>query len=235
MPVPHSITPIERKPVRGQIYEKLRDWIVSGTLRPNEQVRDTELATRLGVSRTPVREALQRLEDEGLVHTAPNRWTRVSAIDIEDARKIYPIVASLECLAVRLSGAQLMAADLQEMAEANERVARALRRKDPVDASAADCSFHLVPARRADNPELTRVLRELRVKLRRLEVAYFDRGALIARSVVEHKRILEALKRNDVEDATRCIEANWCNSLTRLTEAGVNAKPVALREVASQP
>ena len=235
MPVPQSITPIERKPVRGQIYEKLRDWILSGTLKPNEQVRDTELAMRLGVSRTPVREALQRLEDEGLVRTAPNRWTRVSPIEIKDAQRVYPIISALESLAVRSSGARLTAADLREMTEANDRVASALRRKDPVDASAADCSFHLVPARRMGNLELLRILQELRVKLRRLEVVYFDRGVVVARSVVEHKGILEALKRKNVEDAVRCIEANWCNSLKRLTEAESMAKSFEHDQAGSQP
>ena len=220
MPVPQVIVPIERQAVREKVYMKLRDWIVHGMLKPNEQVRDIELAVRLGVSRTPVREALQRLEDEGLVRMAPNRWTRVSPIDVEDARRLYPIICALECIAVRASGTRLTAGDLQEMAEANDRVVSALKKGDPGEASAADCDFHFVPVRRSENPELIKILQELKVKVRRLEVAYFDRGAVAQRSVVEHKHILGALKKRDTEDAARRIEANWGNGLARLTQNG---------------
>jgi DNA-binding GntR family transcriptional regulator len=217
MPIPQIPEPIDRRPMRSQVYVKIRDWIISGALSANEQVRDSELALRLGVSRTPVREALQRLEDEGLVQTMPNRWTRVSPIEVGDARRLYPVICALECVAVRASGARLSAADLKEMDEANGRLIRALRRKNPVAASLADCDFHFVPVRGSHNPELITVVQDLKVKLRRLEVTYFHRGAIAERSTLEHKRILAALRRKEVEAAAACIEANWRNSLARIT------------------
>jgi DNA-binding GntR family transcriptional regulator len=203
--------------MRNQAYNRIREWIISGALAANEQVRDSELALRLGVSRTPVREALQRLEDEGLVQTMPNRWTRVSPIEANDARRLYPVICALECVAIRTSGARLSAVDLKEMAEANERLIRALRRKDPVAASLADCDFHFVPVRESHNPELIAVLQDLKVKLRRLEVTYFDRGAIAQRSTVEHKHVLAALRRKAIQSAAARIEANWRNSLKRIT------------------
>lgn len=217
MPIPQAPETIDRQPMRNQAYVKIREWIISGALAANEQLRDSELALRLGVSRTPVREALQRLEDEGLVQTMPNRWTRVSPIEVSDARRLYPVICALECVAIRAAGARLSAAALKEMAEANDRLIRALRRKDPDAASLADCDFHFVPARESHNPELISVLQDLKVKLRRLEVTYFERGAIAERSTVEHKHILAALRRKAIKAAAARIEANWRNSLKRIT------------------
>jgi DNA-binding GntR family transcriptional regulator len=217
MPIPQAPETIDRQPMRNQAYVKIREWIISGALAANEQLRDSELALRLGVSRTPVREALQRLEDEGLVQTTPNRWTRVSPIEVSDARRLYPVICALECVAIRASGTRLSAATLKEMADANDRLIRALRRRDPVAASLADCDFHFVPVRESHNPELISVLQDLKVKLRRLEVTYFDRGAIAKRSTVEHKHILAALRRKAIKAAAARIEANWRNSLKRIT------------------
>lgn len=216
MPLPDSIRRIERPLVRERVYVTLRDWIVEGALKPNEKMRDADLAVRLGVSRTPVREALQRLEDEGLVRTAPNRWTRVSPSDVGDARRLYPLIWSLEALAVRSAGAHVDRTDLHEMAASNQRLARALKEKDAVTASAADHDFHFVLIRRSENPELIKILEDLKVKLRRLEVAYFQGRIVAERSVTEHKSILNALKKRDIESAAECVEANWRNSLERL-------------------
>ena len=98
-----------------EVYAALLEWIVDGTLGPGERVRDKELAEALGVSRTPVREALQRLEDAGLVETSASRWTRVASLDVAQAEQVYPVVWSLEALAVELAGRDLSDEDLCEM------------------------------------------------------------------------------------------------------------------------
>lgn len=217
MPLPDTVRPIERRLLREQVYATLRDWIIQGVLQPNEKVRDVELAARLGVSRTPVREALRRLEDEGLVRAEAHRWTRVAPLDPEDAHRIYPIIWTLEGMAVRLAGPALADEDLGEMAEANRRLARALQRGEAVDAWAADRDFHLVFVRRAGNPELLKILQGLKTKLRRLEAAYFGSSAAAEPSVAEHEEILAALARCDHARAAAAVEANWRNSLERLT------------------
>jgi DNA-binding GntR family transcriptional regulator len=218
MPLPATVRPIERPLVREQVYARLRDWIVRGVLRPTEQMRDVDLARRLGVSRTPVREALRRLEDEGFVQTAANRWTRVAPASVADARQFYPIIWSLEALAMRTAGDRLRPSDLDEMHRANERLRHALREKNPAEASRADRDFHFVFIRRSENPELINILQGLKVKLRRIEFAYFNGSVVAARSVAEHEIILRALRDGDLEAAARCVEANWRNSLERINE-----------------
>ncbi|MDR7401131.1 MAG: GntR family transcriptional regulator [Armatimonadota bacterium] len=216
MPLPPRVPRIERQLIRERVYATLKTWILDGTLRPNETIRDVELAARLGVSRTPLREAVRRLEDEGLIHTAANRWTRVAPIDIPEAERIYPMVWTLEALAVRLAAPHLTADDLKAMDEANASLRRALARRDPVGASMADQEFHAVFIHRADHPELRQTLEWLKAKIRRVEVLYFG-GTLVAEaSVEEHRRILQALRARDISAAAREVQSNWQNSLGRL-------------------
>lgn len=125
MPLPQGASIVSRICLRDEAYARLRDWIIDGTLVPEEPLRDEALAEALGMSRTPVREALQRLEDEGLVVTVATRRTYVSPVTLTQAREVYPIVASLESLAVRLALPHIDTATLDRMTGANQRLARA--------------------------------------------------------------------------------------------------------------
>jgi DNA-binding GntR family transcriptional regulator len=218
MPVPSKTKKLGRPLMREEVYAGLRAWIIDGTLAPGEKLRDAELAEALGVSRMPVREAFLRLEDEGFVETSANRWTRVSFVDVGQARRIYPIVIALEPLAVRLAAPAMSEADLEQMVRANERLAAALKEGDPVAASEADREFHEVLLRKAENPDLLEIMDDLKAKLRRLEVAYFGGQMVADRSVVEHEAVVEALKKGDTEEAARMIETNWRGSLERLLD-----------------
>ena len=102
MPIPQTKI-LNRTFIRDDVYQSLREWIVRGDLEPGEKLKDKELAAQLGVSRTPVREALRKLENEGLVETSANRWTKVAPITIQDAERIYPIIQKLEELALILA------------------------------------------------------------------------------------------------------------------------------------
>jgi len=100
MPIPQKIQPVEKSRVSDTVYEMLKRWIIDGDLGPGEDLRDAELAKSLGVSRTPVREALKQLENEGLVCTSANKWTRVAEIRTEDVENLFPIIKSLDILAL---------------------------------------------------------------------------------------------------------------------------------------
>ena len=100
----NSSQKIKRTSVREEAYMILRDWIVQGNLTPGQQLRDKELAEQLGVSRTPIREALLRLEDDGFVETKPSRSTIVSPIQFEGVLNIYSIVCTGNQLCMQVSG-----------------------------------------------------------------------------------------------------------------------------------
>lgn len=219
MPVPRQTKKLSKTLMRSEVYADLRAWIIDGTLKPGEKLKDAELAEALGVSRMPVREAFLRLEDEGLVETSANRWTRVSYVDVGQAKRIYPLVIALEKLALSLAIPRLGKAGISKMEDFNDQLSRALKEEGlAVEASEADGKFHAVFVHAADNPELAAILDNLKAKLRRLEVAYFD-GCMVAdRSVVEHKQLLEALRDGDPDRASEILEANWRGSLDRLVE-----------------
>src|SRR6187431_3096098 len=138
MPVPADKAALERDLLRDRAYTTIRDAIVDGTLQPGERLRDQELTEWLGLSRTPVREALARLEQDGLVETAPQRFTRVTPLDRRAARDAFPIVAAVHALAAELGVPRLVARDVKAMRAANDRFAEALRDDDVDAALAAD-------------------------------------------------------------------------------------------------
>ena len=125
MPLPQSESKLSRTLAREEVYGRLRAWIIDGRLRPGELLRDQDIAATVGVSRTPVREALRRLEDEGLVETALNRWTRMAPIDVEKAAEIYAIVEALELFALGTAIKRLTAQDITRMREANQAMRHA--------------------------------------------------------------------------------------------------------------
>lgn len=216
MPIPLRTKQLNRSLMRDEVYSTLLQWIMEGELRPGEKLLDSELAEYLGVSRTPVREALKRLEDKALVEAAANRWTRVTKITIDAAELIYPVIWSLEELAVFTAMPRLTGPKLAQMKRANADLAEALKNHEPVNASKADARFHDVFIQASQNPYLIDILGDLKIKHRRLEVIYFEGTTCASDSVREHQKVLEALEANDAEQAMVRIRANWTSSLTRL-------------------
>lgn len=206
---------IERTFVRKEAYLKLRDWILDGTLEPGTQLRDKELATQMGVSRTPIREALLLLEDEGFVQTKPNRATLVSAIDFHNAFHLYSIAWTLEDLALSQAFESITDLHIQTMQEANERFIQKMREHDRLAALEADHDFHLVFIRLARNKELEKVLFAIKQKLKRLDLYYFEQVKDADLSYKEHAQVIEALQKKDLYLAKNAVENNWKKSFSR--------------------
>src|SRR5256885_3562384 len=214
MPLPPTETRLTRSLAREEAYGKLRDWIIDGTLQPGETLRDQEIAQSLGVSRTPVREALRRLEDEGFVETALNRWTRVAPLDLRKAMEIYEVIEAMEIFA--LERAELTAQDLANMAATNDAMRASIERKKAASALTADEAFHGIWMSRAQNSELWVLVAQLKAKMRRVELAYWDRAAQTEQSVREHLAILRALRKGSRREAIAALKQNWEGSMRRL-------------------
>lgn len=206
---------IERTFVRQEAYLKLRGWILDGTYKPGMKLRDKLLAEQLGVSRTPIREALLRLEDEGLVQTKPNSFTLVASIDFHNAFHLYSIVWTLETLALSQAFGSITDAHIQSMEEANDRFLQKMNAQDRFGALEADYEFHSVFVKLSQNTELEKIISEIKNKLKRLDLYYFDKIKDAALSYGEHKKIIEALKQKDLALAICAVEYNWKNSFSR--------------------
>ncbi len=211
MPLPET-PPLIRVCLSDAAYDRLRDWILDGTLLPGEALRDEALAEALGMSRTPIRDALQRLETEGLVLSTATRRTYVSPVSTEQAHEIYPITAHLEALALQLALPRLDGDTFAAMTAANIRLKDALQRGDPSDAMVADQELHDGFIALCGNEQLIDLLRELKYKVRRIERAFWS-AADRTPSVHDHEELIAALRANDLETAQRILARNWQHSL----------------------
>lgn len=176
------------------------------------------MSEALGVSRTPVREALGRLASEGFVERIPHRGFRVPAQSISRLTDLYPIVSALEFLAGRLAFPHVEEADLAELRARNARLEAALEAGDVDAAIAANEAFHELISERSGNPQLSEMLSDLRSRLRPLERWYYSSAAHGEQSVREHASLIAALDTGELERALGIFERNMALTLTTLRE-----------------
>lgn len=208
MPIPAESATVPRSLLRQEVFGRLRGAIEDGTFAPGEQLRDQDLAEWLGVSRTPVREALLRLADVGLVVARPGSSTIVSPLDVRAVRDARDVVAAMHEAAVRSAVGTLSRADLTEMRAANRRFRVALRQGDVSAALAADDDLHAVPVRVAGNKALAAVLDQYTPVLRRAERLRFStlngRG-----SVARHDDLIARCAAGDAPGAADNAFDTW--------------------------
>jgi DNA-binding GntR family transcriptional regulator len=222
MPIPLQPETVGRSLLRDDVFRRLRDAIVDGTFAPGEQLKDGELAEWLGVSRTPVREALLRLGASGLVVAVPGRSTTVSVIDAPAVRDARDVMAAMHELAVRGTAGRLTAADVSRMREANRRFAEAVATGDVGAALDADEELHRIPVVALGNHALRAVLDQFDPLVRRAERLRFSVEG--PASVEAHDRLIELLATGDVEGAAAVAFDIW-HSLP----AGDNSEPDSAR------
>lgn len=207
MPIPAGTRGVDRSLLRDDVYRRLRDAIVDGSFAPGEQLRDGELADWLGVSRTPVREALLRLATSGLVVAVPGRSTTVTAIDVQAVRDARDVIAAMHALAVRETGGRLSPDDLDRMRDANSRFAAAVDAGDVATALDADEDFHRVPVAALGNHALESVLEHFDPLVRRAERMRFSSDGHA--SVEVHERLIELLESGDAAQASDVAFSIW--------------------------
>jgi len=203
-------------------YEQLLAAIVTGRMAPGERIRDQQLAAGMGVSRVPVREALRRLTEQGLVETQPSSATRVAPVRAERAAQAFVVIAALQALAARLGVPALTRVDDELMFDADDRRTVALRRGDVLEGIAADDAFHGVVLDASGNVELKRALARLMPQIRRLDLLHFA-GLSRSDPAQDHVEILKACRRRDARAAAELIEANFLRlgaQITALLAAG---------------
>lgn len=208
MPIPTDSPAPQRSLLRDDVYRSIRDAIVRGQLAPGEQLRDQELGAWLQVSRTPVREALQRLAQAGLVVAEPGRMTRVAPEDPALILAARQIAAELHGLAIDLAFPTLDEAALDEMEKANDRLSAALGAGDAEAAIAADDDFHEVALTRSGNPLIPDHLEVVTATLRRAEFLHFG-SVKGSASPEQHTEIIAAVRAGEHAHAVALTKANW--------------------------
>lgn len=204
----NKIKPIKRSSFRDEVYETLKKAIIMLEFEPGQRLNDKELAEDFGISRTPVREALKRLEDEGLVQSIPGSATRVALLNIEEAKHAFTVVAVLHSLAARLAVPLLTEREIKALEASNEALRISLEQYDVAKAIEADESFHGVFLKATGNPEIVMALERIVPKIHRLEISQF--GSLKGlQSVEQHEQIIFSCQKGDSEETARLVEQNW--------------------------
>lgn len=192
---------IEQKPLTQTVFEKLRGDILHGKLPPGEVIRQDEITTRFGVSRTPVREALQRLRAEGLVTFLPRRKVVVSTIPVKRIRQIYEIRARLEAFAAELAVGRLTAKQLNRLKELTQQMEVLDSEMDLEKILEKNREFHYIIYSAADNELLVSMIDQLWRDIPRLRSQYLLTPNGLRDSTQQHRLILEALAAQDRQRA----------------------------------
>lgn len=208
MPTPPPAGLHKRSLLRNDVYESIRDAIVDGTFAPGERLRDPELEAWLGVSRTPIREALLRLERAGLIVSQPGRATMVAPLDPGSTVNAQQVVAAMHELAARLAVPRLGPTDLAAMTGANARFAEAIKNNDADAALAADDEFHATMVGACGNEMVPLVLEQAMPVLRRVERQRFSSQAAL-HSVTAHAEIIKLAATGDADAAAIATRENW--------------------------
>ncbi|WP_336032612.1 GntR family transcriptional regulator [Geodermatophilus sp. FMUSA9-8] len=211
------LAPVGRVLLRDQALTRIRAAIVTGELAPGAVVKDAELAGRLGLSVAPVRAALAKLVDEGLVEAKPQSHTRVTPLRPRQVRDAAAVVRVMHELAAREAAGRVTGDDVAAMRAANARFAAAVDAGDLDAALAADDELHGVLLARAGNGALTATVERLTPAIRRLERARFA-AAHGRGSVGLHERLIAACAGGDVDAAVATTTEIWTALLSELEE-----------------
>ncbi|NLS09445.1 GntR family transcriptional regulator [Nesterenkonia sp. MY13] len=208
MPVPNTAPLTRRSLLRDDVYRAVRDAIVRGELAPGEKLVDSQLQEWLGVSRTPIREALLRLERSGLVSAVPGRSTMVTPYDTVAVGDSRVVAAELHSLAARLAVPQLEAADFNRLTEANEALRKGVEAGDAEACVTADDAFHGIFIHRGGNAVLTEQIDQVMPVLRRAEYLHFDSARALT-SISHHEQIIAAAQAGDATGCAELTQQNW--------------------------
>jgi DNA-binding GntR family transcriptional regulator len=196
---------ITRRPLREQIREEVLTRLARGEYPIGARINEGVLAEALGVSRTPLREALAGLAQEGVLELKPNRGFWLSPVTAAEIRETYPIIGALEALALRSSDP----AELYANAPKLTKLAGAMPGTGGAGAGAKDDQWHDELLKYCPNQRLLHLIKTQKTVVHRYERAFFQKPERVEQSVRQHRRIAEALQAQDIETAARELRDNW--------------------------
>lgn len=207
MPIPANYSAPQKISAKDRAYNQIQEWIIDGTLTANEKINDAQLATALGISRTPVREALQLLALQGFVTMKPGVSTSVTELENRAIDKILPPLSALQALAAKTAATRATDNDIADLEYYNQEFSKAIDNKDYFNALKQDEHFHGKIIKICDNSYLESSINVLQAHVRRL---FFQNKIILSvNSVKEHNALIKALKNHDAEAAAAISADNW--------------------------
>ncbi len=205
--------------LRGRVFQAIQENILNGVYKENEELRENTIAKELGVSRTPVREALRQLELEGLVKIVPNKGACVTGITKKDVKDIYAIRSLLEGLCVRWATEHITDAQIEELEEVillSEFHLKRVKEGQTQQVTELDGKFHEILYEASNSRILKHVLSDFHKYVRMVRKSSVANPARAERSIEEHKDILHAIKNRDANAAEVLANAHMMNVMKNL-------------------
>jgi len=194
------------KPLRELVFETLRKAIISGDLKSGERLMEVQLAEELGVSRTPVREAIRKLELEGLVVMVPRKGAYVAGVSLKDVAEVFEIRASLEGLAASLAAERITEDEIEHLERLLVQIKSCVDEGNIEKLIHKDEEFHDSLYKAARNEKLVQIINNLREQIHRFRVTSLTNPNRAKELFEEHKRIVEALADRDSDLARKITQ-----------------------------
>ncbi len=203
----------ETLPLRDVVFQTLKDAILRGILHPGDRLMEVAIAERLGVSRTPVREALRMLEKEGLVLNTPKRGAAVSGMSVKDMEDVLEIREALEELAVRLACDRISDEGRVQLKQKKTEFEESLKKGEINRIAKCDESFHDVIFSETGNPKLVAMLENLRNQIYRYRLEYLKDEANYPALLEEHEAICNGIMQNEKQDVATVMRKHINNQV----------------------
>ena len=205
-------------PLRDVVFNTLREAILKGELKPGERLMELQLAAKLGVSRTPIREAIRKLELEGLVLMIPRKGAEVAKISESNLRDVLEVRRSLEELAIDLACQRITAEELESLNKAEVDFKAAIGNGDAMQIAQTDEQFHEIIYNSTKNQKLVQILNNLREQMYRYRVEYLKDEKNFPILIREHSQIVEGLTAKDKTMLTAAMHKHVMNQATAVKE-----------------
>ena len=204
----------------SRVFHTIREDILNGKYQANEELKEKSIGEEMGVSRTPVREALRQLELEGLVHIIPNKGAFVENVTLKDIKDIYEIRSLLEGLCARWAANNITKEQLEELEETVFLSDFHFSKENWDQMVELDNRFHEIVYEACGSKELTRVLRDYHHYLQRIRKITLEQKTRARASMDEHCKIAEALKARDAAEEERCASIHIRNTISNMDKIG---------------
>lgn len=213
-----KVTLNEYLPLRDVVFNTLRQAILKGELKPGERLMEIQLADRLGVSRTPIREAIRKLELEGLVIMVPRKGAEVAKITEKDLNDVLEVRCALEELAVELACEKITLEEIEKLKIVMDGFKNAIIDKDVTASVEKDVEFHDIIFHATHNDRLVQMLNNLREQMYRYRMEYLKDEDTHAMLVAEHEAIIKNLEDSNVGKAKDNIKNHIYNQAVGITK-----------------
>jgi DNA-binding GntR family transcriptional regulator len=194
------------KPLREIIFNTLREAIIVGELKPGERLMEVQLSEKMGVSRTPVREAIRKLELEGLVNMIPRKGAHVADLSVKDIIDVLEVRATLDGLATALASEKITEDELKELSNVQKQFINYVEKDNIQGAIRKDVEFHEIIYRCSRNDKLLQISNNLREQVQRFRVIYMKDYGSMRDIISEHAEIFEAIEGRDPKCARKVAQ-----------------------------